>query len=115
MSADKAKKNRGNENSILPPIAKIIAINRDKITIKVLTPYSNMTLGANESFFAEKVIFKMDLSLWWSSTYGIQTRSMLNYLVLKKHRMKKGKVKVRKRKLSFFLERFFRRFLKKRK
>ena len=33
-----AKKNNGNENNILPPIAKIIAINKDKITIKVRTP-----------------------------------------------------------------------------
>ena len=40
LRADKAKKNNGKENNILPPIAKIIAINRDKITIKVLTPFA---------------------------------------------------------------------------
>ena len=38
LRAERAKKNNGNENNILPPIAKIIAINKDKIIIKVLTP-----------------------------------------------------------------------------
>ena len=38
LRADKAKKNNGKENNILPPIAKIIAINKDKITNKLLTP-----------------------------------------------------------------------------
>ena len=33
-----AKKNKGKENNILPPMAKIIAINNDKITIKVRIP-----------------------------------------------------------------------------
>ena len=36
-----AKKNKGNENNILPPIARIIAINNDKIIIKLRTPFES--------------------------------------------------------------------------
>ena len=32
------RKNNGRENKNFPPIAKIIAINKDEITIKVRTP-----------------------------------------------------------------------------
>ena len=38
LRAERAKKNNGSENSILPPIARIIATKSDKITIKLLTP-----------------------------------------------------------------------------
>ena len=40
FSADKAKKNNGSENSILPPTARIIAINKDKIIIILRTPFA---------------------------------------------------------------------------
>ena len=83
--------------------------------IKVFTPHNHKALGAKESFFLEEIIFKMDPSSWWSSTLGLQTRKMLHYLVLKKQRVKKSKVKVRKRRQSSFVERFFRRFFKTRK
>ena len=35
-----AKKNKGNESRILFPIAKIIATNNDKTTIRLLTPFA---------------------------------------------------------------------------
>ena len=38
LSAEIAKKNKGKENNILPPMAKIIATNSDKITIKLRIP-----------------------------------------------------------------------------
>ena len=38
LSAEIAKKNNGKENNILPPMAKIIATNSDKITIKLRIP-----------------------------------------------------------------------------
>ena len=34
------KKNNGNENNILPPIARIIAINKDAIIIRLRTPWA---------------------------------------------------------------------------
>ena len=41
-----AKKNNGNENNILPPIARIIAINKEKIKIKFLTLFPTFLLFA---------------------------------------------------------------------
>ena len=38
MRAERAKKNNGNESKSLFPIAKIIAANRDKTTIKLRVP-----------------------------------------------------------------------------
>ena len=35
-----AKKNNGNESKSLFPIAKIIATNKDKTTIRLLTPFA---------------------------------------------------------------------------
>jgi hypothetical protein len=46
LRADKAKKNNGNENNILPPIARIIAIIKDKIIIKLRTPFARVLLFA---------------------------------------------------------------------
>ena len=44
--ADIAKKNKGNENNILPPIARIIAINKDKIIIRFRAPFESFLLFA---------------------------------------------------------------------
>ena len=38
--AFKAKKNKGNENRILPPTARIMAINKDRIISKFLKPFA---------------------------------------------------------------------------
>ena len=40
MRAERAKKNNGNENNTLPPIARIIATNKDTIIIKLRTPFA---------------------------------------------------------------------------
>ena len=46
FKADIAKKNKGNENNILPPIARIIAINKDKIIIKLRTLFESFLVFA---------------------------------------------------------------------
>ena len=40
FKADRAKKNKGSENNILPPIAKTIAIRRDATMSKFRTPFA---------------------------------------------------------------------------
>ena len=44
MRAERAKKNNGNENNILPPIASIIATNKEKIKIKFLILFPTFLL-----------------------------------------------------------------------
>jgi hypothetical protein len=62
--ADKARKNSGKENNILPPITRTMATSNDKMIIKVLTLFATfllLALASQDS--SKKTIKKINIPL----------------------------------------------------